>query len=218
MKPIGDHLRKTGRPEFEATKPDDLSASGTYSHVERQPDWGYMRKRVEARKAVELANVKPPAADGPQPKERWEIIERVVLLAATTFFVGSAAWLFLVRPDPGRVFMGYLLSIFAFWTAWQMLYEDKLGTSAPVTRGERVMASIWILHRALAVGVVALVTLVAAFREFTSEGPDSNFLSLAALIVLALGFAWVAIFGAGRSKSMSDDRSVHNERVRRYKR
>ncbi|MNV92376.1 hypothetical protein D3C71_1869670 [compost metagenome] len=117
-----------------------------------------------------------------------------------------------------RVFSGYLLSIFVFWTAWQMLYEDKLGTSAPVTRGERVMASIWILHRALAVGVVALVTLVAAFREFTSAGPDSNFLSLAALIVLALGFAWVAIFGAGRSKSMSDDRSVHNERVRRYKR
>ncbi len=140
------------------------------------------------------------------------------MLVAATCFAGSATWLFLVRPDPGRVFRGYLLSIFAFWTAWQMLYEDKLGTSAAVTRGERVMAAIWMLHRALAVGVVALVTLAAAFRELTYAGLDSNFLPLAALIVLAGGFVWVAIFGAGRSQSMSDDRRVHNERVRRYKR
>lgn len=218
MKPEGDHLRKTAQSAFEATKPDDLSASSSnYSHVERQPDWGYMRKRVEAQKAAERANMKP-AADGPPPKERWEIIERVVFLATTTFFVGLAAWLFLVRPDPMRVFSGYLLSIFAFWTVWQMLYEDKLGTPAPVTRGERVMAAIWILHRALAVGVVGLVALVVAILELTSLRPGSDLWSFGALIFLAVSAGWVAIFGAGRSKSMSDDRSVHNERVRRYKR
>lgn len=208
---------KPERTAFEATKPDELTVSAGYSHVEQQPDWGYMHKLTQAQRASEVESLKP-IADARPSRERWEVIERIVLLAATVFFLGSAAWLFFVRPDPGRVFMGYLLSIFAFWTAWQMLYEDKLGTSTPVTLGERVMAAIWILHRALAVGVVALVTLVAAFREFTSVEPDRNFLSLAALIGLALGFVWVAIFGAGRLKSMSDDRSVHNERVRRYKR
>ncbi|MBU0748414.1 MAG: hypothetical protein KKB08_21805 [Gammaproteobacteria bacterium] len=202
----------------EATQPDDLSVSSTnYLHVEAQPDWGYMRKRVEAQKAAELAEMKSNA-DGSQPKERWEIIERLVLLAATTCFVGSAAWLFFVKPDPIRVFSGYLLSILAFWTVWQMLYEDRLGTSEPVTRAERVMAAIWMVHRALAVGVVGLVALAVAILELTSMRPGSDLWSFGALIFLAVAAGWVAIFGAGRFKSMSDDRSVHNERVRRYKR
>lgn len=216
MKPEGDHPGKTAQSAFEATKPDDLSASSNYSHVERQPDWGYMRKRLEAQKAVELANMKP-AAGGPPPKERWEIIERVVLLVATACFVTPAAWLFLVRPDPGRVFVGYMFLIYAFWIVWQTFYEDKLGTSAPVTRGERVMAAIWILHRTLAVGAVALVALAVAFLELTSQRANSNVLGFIALVFLAIAAGWVAIFGAGRSKSISDDRSVQRERVRRYK-
>ena len=218
MRPEEEYLRKTAQIVVEPTKPDDLSApSNNYSHVEVQPDWGYMRKRVEAQKATERANA-TPAAYGPQPKERWEIIERLVLLAATICFVGSAAWLFFVGPDPVRVFSGYMLSILAFWTVWQMLYEDRLGTSEPVTWGERVMAAIWMVHRALAVGVVGLVTLVVAILELTSIRAGSDLWFFGALFFLAVGAGWVAIFGAGRSKSISDDRSVHNERVRRYKR
>jgi hypothetical protein len=75
------------------------------------------------------------------------------------------------------------------------------------------MWASWVWSRRVALGAVAALFGAGAFRMLASHalGPA------AVLFFLAIVAGWVAAYGGGRHKSMSDDRRVHQERLRRYK-
>jgi hypothetical protein len=147
------------------------------------------------------------------PLERWEKIERASLLIV-------AALLILVPVI--RVVFGYgtpvqlLWAPVGFWCVWQALFEDRLdGNTAPSVT-ERVIAGAWLWFRRIVLGTVALGFLcIAAYGTLHFKEGDLWVI----LIVAGLGcFAlWVALFGAGRHQSMSDDLEEHLRRRRRYK-
>jgi hypothetical protein len=143
--------------------------------------------------------------------DRWEIVERRVLLAVGCCMLAAIAWLLLTATVERLVGAG-ALALCAYWAFWQALYEDRLGSDAPVTRGELILFRAWVWGRRLVLGTVAAVFfLFAAQLARTDPGP--------AIVVACLGLmaAWVGWFGGGRKKSFSDDRQAHSERKRRYR-
>jgi len=147
------------------------------------------------------------------PLEHWEKIERASLLIAAALLIGIPVI---------RIGLGYgtplqLLCVpLGLWCVWQAFFEDRLdGNKAPSVT-ERIFARTWLWFRRLVVGIVAL-----GFLSFAAYGTlhfkEGDLLGI--LIAVALGcFAlWVALFGAGRHQSMSDDLSVHLRRRHRYK-
>ena len=87
--------------------------------------------------------------------ERWEIIERYILLVVAASLLAGAGWLFFVRTNPERATGGGALLLCAYWAVWQALYEDKLGSSEPPSRGERLMMAMWIWGRRLVLGSIS---------------------------------------------------------------
>lgn len=142
--------------------------------------------------------------------ERWEIIERRVLLAVGCCMLLGIAWLLLTATVERLVAAGGL-TLCTYWVFWQALYEDRLESDAPVTRGELILFRVWVWCRRLVLGTVA-----AMFFFFAGQLAQTDVLP--AIFVASLGFmaAWVGWFGGGREKSLSDDRRVHRERKRRY--
>lgn len=149
----------------------------------------------------------------PPSLERWEKIERAVLLVAAALLIGVPVI---------RISLGYgtplqLLCIpFGIWCLWQTLFEDRLDGDAPSSRTEKLYAGTWLWIRRFVVGTVAIVFLaLAAYVSFHFKEGDLP----GVLIATALGFfaLWIALFGAGRGQSMADDRSVHDKRRNRYK-
>ena len=149
--------------------------------------------------------------------QRWEIIERYVLLLVAAGLLGGAGWLFIVRTNPARATGGGALLLCAYWAVWQALYEDRLGSSEPPSRGERVMMALWLWGRRLVLGsisgLLALGTWLVAQRAHVLV--DFGLVALFGFLSFVAG--WVALFGGGRNRSMSDDRSVQAGRMRRYK-
>ena len=143
--------------------------------------------------------------------ERWEIVERRVLLAVGCFMLAAVAWLVLTATA-GRLVAAGGLTLCAYWLFWQALFEDRLGSHAPVTRRELLMFRVWIWGRRIVLGAVAAAFLFLA-SQLARIDPG---LSIVAAC-LGLAAAWVGWFGGGRAKSFVDDRSVHNERKKRYK-
>lgn len=143
--------------------------------------------------------------------ERWEIIERRILLGAAGVMLAAVVWL-LLTATLGRLFTALVLTLCAYWALWQAQYEDRLGSDAPVTRGELFMFRLWVWGRRIALGGIAGLWLHAAIALMKTD-------SLAACIVAFVGLftGWVAWFGGGRAMSLSDDPRVHGERKRRYK-
>lgn len=131
--------------------------------------------------------------------------------------LGWAGWLFFVKTSPERVAGGGALLLCAYWALWQALYEDKLGTSVPPSRGERVMAALWLWGRRLVLGSISALFALGAWHAAQSVGVLADLGLVALFGLLSFVAGWVAVFGGGRSKSMSDDYTVHAERMRRYK-
>ena len=148
--------------------------------------------------------------------ERWEYIERYVLLCLVAVLLSTSAWFFFTREG-----IGLLLAIvplpFAFWAFWQAFYEDRVTQRAPPTSGERFAASAWLWFRRITVGGVGAVLAYAAFAFAQRAVSAGEVATIAALALLSAVAFWVALFGGGRQRSMSDDLSVHVERKARYK-
>lgn len=145
--------------------------------------------------------------------ERWEVIERRVMVVAGVALLGVCAWLAFVRTGPERFAWLALLLPCTYWVFWQAYFEDKLVSGAPVSKGERAMWASWLWSRRVALGAVAVLFAVGAFRLLVSEA----FVPAAVLLFLAIAACWVAAYGGGRQQSVSDDRRVHQERMKRYK-
>lgn len=56
---------------------------------------------------------------------RWEVIERVVLLAVGVALLGLCGWLAFVWVGPERFVGLALLAPFTYWVFWQALHEEK---------------------------------------------------------------------------------------------
>ena len=141
--------------------------------------------------------------------ERWEIMERTVLVAAGIALIGWAAWL--VWDGEWAAF-AIMLTPIIYWLFWQALFEDKLGSDQPVSRAERLMYRTFIWVRRLVMGAISLA-LLALTVMLAVDG-----MNLGALIAagLSLGAGWTALFGAGKNASMCDDLRSHRYRAKRY--
>ena len=62
--------------------------------------------------------------------ERWEVMERRVLIAVGIVLVSLCAWLVM---DGERAFFAILLAPIIFWVFWQAFFEDKIGSNEPVS-------------------------------------------------------------------------------------
>ena len=148
--------------------------------------------------------------------ERWEHIERYVLLCLVAGLLGASAWFLFTREGVGRL-LAIVPLPFAFWAFWQAFYEDRVTQRAPPTAGERFAAAAWLWFRRVTVGCVGAVFAYAAFVFAQHAVSAGDVATVAAVALLSAVAFWVALFGAGRQRSMSDDLSVHLERKARYK-
>jgi hypothetical protein len=149
--------------------------------------------------------------------QRWEIIEKYVLLFVAAGLLGWAGWLFFVKTSLESATGGGVLLLCAYWALWQALYEDKLGSSVTPSRGEKVMFGLWLWGRRLVLGSISALFALGTWHAAQSANVLADFGLVALFGFLSFVAGWVAVFGGGRSKSMSDDGSVHAERMRRYK-
>ena len=117
-----------------------------------------------------------------------------------------------------KAFQLLLAALAVLTLAWFVIYERR--KSANPSKSENALAFGWLIFRrvvcfsaAVFFGVVAIAVLVAA-----DEG--SSFWSVAGLFLfcacVAFMAVWVGISGGGRQLLMSDDRTVHQERKKRY--
>jgi prepilin signal peptidase PulO-like enzyme (type II secretory pathway) len=149
--------------------------------------------------------------------ERWERTERVVLLVACACLLGASLWLAFTEEGV-RLLLALVPLPFAFWTCWQALYEDKLGTAEAPSTGERVLHSVWLGLRRVLVGMVAAAFGSLAFLLALQSSTVGALLVAGLFGLLALLAFWVAVFGGGRLRSMSDDTAAHRFRLARYAR
>lgn len=143
--------------------------------------------------------------------ERWEVVERRVLIAVGIALTSLSAWLVM---DGERAFFAMLLAPITFWVFWQAFFEDKSNSHEPVSGAERLMHGTFLWARRLVIGGIALVLAAMAFK-LARDGMGLTAIILPAGLSVFAG--WVSIFGAGRAKSMSDDLKNHRERQKRYR-
>lgn len=150
--------------------------------------------------------------------ERWEIIERNVLLVVGVALLGWIGWLLLYRPSAAGIAGGMALLLCAYWVFWQALYEDKQGSIERPSRDERVMFGIWIWARRLVLGCISGLFAYGALMAVQQAYTVHDFVIILLLLFLSFMAGWVAIFGAGKSMSMADDQLIHKERAMRHRR
>lgn len=127
--------------------------------------------------------------------QRWEIIERYVLLAVGTALLALDGRLLFLDTGPGRFAWLALLAPCTFWVFWQALYEDRLGTAQPVTRGERAMWRLWTWARRVALGTAAAVLATWGWQLAKAAVSPQGIGMAAALGLIACVAAWVAPMG-----------------------
>jgi hypothetical protein len=168
---------------------------------------------LESARVDRSVELESPRFIAPTKLERWERVERVVLLSfAALLIVGPIVRLSLGHGD----FIQLLFLPFGVWCIWQALYEDRLDDQTSTTFLERLLAFAWLWTRRLVVGGVGMLFLIMGFLVWRSS-PQETILATVALLSLGVFALWVAFYGAGRSRSMSDDRAIHARRVARYK-
>ena len=144
--------------------------------------------------------------------ERWELIERSVLLTVGTGLLLLAGWLLFFRNGLETVAWLVLLAPCIFWVFWQALFEDRLDSQGSPNQGERTMFWLWICVRGFILGGASLLLAFAAW--FAWQENRLGMLTLCAVLAFVSG--WVAAFGGGKFTSMSDDRRIHGQRMKRY--
>jgi hypothetical protein len=152
-----------------------------------------------------MSNVRPHM-------ERWEVIERHILVVIGVALLGFCVWLMFARTGSERFAWLALLAPCTYWVFWQALFEDKLKSGPPPSTAERAVWAAWIWSRRVALGAIAALFGAGAFRLLASNA----IAPAAVLLFLAIVAGWVAAYGGGRHKSMSDDRQVHQKRLKRY--
>ncbi|HMW18288.1 MAG TPA: hypothetical protein PKN13_08065 [Accumulibacter sp.] len=123
----------------------------------------------------------------------------------------------LVRFSLGYGTLVQLVCIpFGVWCIWQAFFEDRLDGDQPPSRVEKGFAVVWLWLRRLVVGTVAFVFLGLAIHGAQSfkSGDLPGILIAAVLGLFALS---IALFGGGRSRSVSDDLDIYRKRRDRYK-
>jgi hypothetical protein len=148
--------------------------------------------------------------------ERWEIIERYILLAVGAVLLVLVGWLAFGCSGIERFLFIALLMPCVYWVFWQALYEDKLQPDEPPSAGERFMYAIWLWSRRLVLTGISALLAFAAVVVIQKGSSLHDYGVVALLLFLSFMAGWVAVFGSGRQKSMSDDRAVHRERRKRY--
>lgn len=146
--------------------------------------------------------------------ERWEVIERFVLIVIAALLVVLGLWLLLFRSGPERFAWLALLIPCIFWLFWQALYEDDLESTLPPSSGEYLLAFIWFWSRRLVIGVISV--MCAAGCVYALVGPNKNIEGALACGVVSFFAGWIALFGGGKKMSMSDDLRIHGQRRSRY--
>ncbi len=143
--------------------------------------------------------------------ERWEVVERRVLAVVGIALIALDVWL---ATDTESVLFAVLLVPIIFWIFWQAFFEGKRGSTEPVSGAERMLYGTYLWVRRLVLGGCALLLLVLAIVAFKMSQDLTTTLLIAGLSVFV---GWVAIFGAGEEKSISDDLRIHRERRKRYR-
>jgi hypothetical protein len=145
--------------------------------------------------------------------ERWERIEPYLLVVAAALLIGTPAIRFAFGHG-GLV--QFLLVPFGFWCVWQAFYEDRLDEGLPPSKAERFFAFSWVWTRRVTVGSVGLAFLIfSAYGLLHYQSGDA--LGISTALFLGVFSLWVAFYGAGRQRSMTDDREIHLKRKARYK-
>ena len=147
--------------------------------------------------------------------ERWEVIERFVLIVIAALLVALGLWLLLFRSGPERFAWLALLTPCIFWIFWQALYEDKIESTLPPSSGEYLLAFIWFWSRRMVLGAISGMFAVGCL--YALVGPNKSIEGAFACGVLSFFAGWVALFGGGKGMSMSDDLRIHRQRRNRYK-
>lgn len=136
-----------------------------------------------------------------------------MLLVCAALAGYAAAWMAVT----GRSLLGAAaLLLLAFVFLWEALFEDRLDTGARVTRTERILAGIWLWFRRITLGAVAALWFTIACWVGERATSPEGYAGCTALFLLSFFSLWVALFGAGRHRSASDDLSVHRKRKARY--
>lgn len=143
--------------------------------------------------------------------ERWEIVERRILVVVGIALIALAVWL---ATDTESVLFTVLLAPVIFWVFWQAFFEDKRGSSESASGAERLLYGTYLWVRRVVLGGCALLLVVLAIVAFKTSQDLTSILLIAGLSMFV---GWVAIFGAGEEKSMSDDLRIHRERRKRYR-
>ncbi|MCX9158574.1 hypothetical protein OPU71_20875 [Niveibacterium sp. 24ML] len=145
--------------------------------------------------------------------ERWEIIERRVLLAIAVLTIPVP----LVRFVLGHGGAAQLLLLpVGLWASWQAIYENTEDPNRPPSAVERTAAQAWLWLRRLVCFGVAGVIVGLGVANFPPAEPKALW-GLLLAVGLAFLAVWVGLFGAGNHTSLGDDREVHRQRKARYK-
>jgi hypothetical protein len=161
-------------------------------------------------RAVEL---EPRRFFAPTKLERWERVERIVLLSFAALLIAGP----IVRLSlGGGDFTQLLLLPFGIWCIWQAFFEDRLESGVPPSVGERLIATGWLWVRRLVLWAIGVP--LSVYSAIAVVGAPDVHAALGPLGGLFIGVfsIWVGAFGAGRATSTVDDLSVHSKRKRRY--
>ena len=147
--------------------------------------------------------------------ERWEVIERRVLIGVAVALLGASAWLLFSRVGVERLLAAVPLP-FAFWALWQAFFEDRLLDDVAPSRAERIFAATWRCSRLLLIGGIAALFASLAVRAALGATSFHDFLIVCVFAFLAFMAGSTALFGGGIARSMVDDLEVHRQRKARY--
>ena len=96
--------------------------------------------------------------------ERWEIIERWVLVVVAAGMLLAIGWCAWTGDSPSRWF-GLLFLPLAFWALWQAFFEDNASGIDEPKLPERAMAGSWLVfRRVIAWGMALFFARARAWR------------------------------------------------------
>ncbi|MFG6464349.1 hypothetical protein ACG04Q_22460 [Roseateles sp. DXS20W] len=143
--------------------------------------------------------------------ERWEKLERAVVVVLAALLTALSIWTLVAGHR------SFLLTLF-LWPfmlsgIWEVFFEDHLDSDVPPGRLEKLLATGWLWFRRIALVCAAIFFGYVGIRG----GLENESVALLVGLVLCALSLWVAVFGGGKQKSLSDDHEIHQRRRARYK-